>query len=112
MAALLQRKGVDVTVYERDKDATTRISGSTLDLHKGSGQDALKEAGLLERYYELALPMGKIVADKHARILQTVMTTPENQYDNPEINRNDLRTLLLDGLRPDTVAWDRKTHGA
>ena len=48
MAKLLQQKGIDVTVYERDKDAQTRISGGTLDLHKGSGQEAIKKAGLLK----------------------------------------------------------------
>lgn len=40
MAKLLQQKGIDVTVYEREKEALTRISGGTLDLHKGSGQEA------------------------------------------------------------------------
>ncbi len=50
MARLLQQKDVDVTVYERDKDAKTRIWGGTLDLHKSSGQEVLKKAGLLESY--------------------------------------------------------------
>ena len=108
MARLLQQKGVDVTVYERDKDAHTRISGGPLDLHKGSGQDAMKEAGLLERYYKLALPMGRTVADKQGNILFSKKPTPEDQYDNPEINRNDLKRILLDSLTSDTVIWDRK----
>jgi len=38
MAKLLQQKGIDVTVYERDKDSQTRITGSTLNLYKDSGQ--------------------------------------------------------------------------
>ena len=44
MAKLLQQNGADVTVYERDLNAQVRISGGTLDLHKGSGQEALKQA--------------------------------------------------------------------
>jgi tetracycline 11a-monooxygenase, tetracycline resistance protein len=111
MARLLQQTGVDVTVYERDKDAQTRIWGGTLDLHKNSGQVAMKKAGLLEKYYAMAIPMGIIFADEQGKVLFTKKTTPENRHDNPEINRNDLRQLLLDSLNSDTVVWDRKFTG-
>jgi 2-polyprenyl-6-methoxyphenol hydroxylase-like FAD-dependent oxidoreductase len=104
MARLLQQKGIDVTVYERDKDAQTRIWGGTLDLHKGSGQDAMQKAGLLESYYAMAIPMGIIMTDEQGE----VMSTKTPQYDNPEINRNNFRKLLLDSLKSDTVIWDRK----
>jgi tetracycline resistance monooxygenase len=111
MATLLQQKDVDITVYERDKDAQIRIWGGTLDLHKGSGQDALQKAGLLESYYAMAMPMGIIFVDEQGNVLSTEKTTPENQYDNPEINRNDLRIILLNSLKSDTVVWDRKFTG-
>ncbi|UFH56840.1 NAD(P)/FAD-dependent oxidoreductase [Spirosoma sp. KNUC1025] len=111
MARLLQQNGIDVTVYERDKDAQTRISGGPLDLHKGSGQDVMKKAGLLERYYEMALPMGRTVADEQGNVLFSKKPTPDDQFDNPEINRNDLRRLLLDSLTSGTVVWDRKFTG-
>lgn len=104
IAKLLQQEGIDVTVYERDKDAKTRIWGGTLDLHKGSGQDAMKSAGLLENYYAKGKPMGRTVTDKQGKIL---FSAPP-QYDTPEINRNELRQLLLDSLANDTVIWDRK----
>ena len=108
MARLLQQKRIDVTVYERDKDSRERIWGGTLDLHKNSGQEAMKKAGLLESYYAMALPMGIIFADEQGKVLSTKKHTPENQYDNPEINRNDLRKMLLDSLTNDTVIWDNK----
>ncbi|MCS3869932.1 tetracycline resistance monooxygenase [Chryseobacterium ginsenosidimutans] len=108
MARLLQQNGVEVTVHERDKDSDARIWGGTLDLHKVSGQKALKEAGLLEKYYEMAIPMGVNFADEKGNILATVEITSENQFDNPEINRNDLRKILLESLKNDTVIWDRK----
>jgi len=111
MAKLLQQQGIDVTVYERDKGALTRISGGPLDLHKGSGQEALKKAGLLERYYAMAIPMGRTVADEQGKVLFSKKPTPENQYDNPEINRNDLRKVLFDSLASDTVIWNRKLTG-
>ncbi|MEA9412727.1 NAD(P)/FAD-dependent oxidoreductase [Flavobacterium sp. PL02] len=108
MAKLLQQEGIDVTVYERDKDAQTRISGGTLDLHKGSGQEAMKKAGLLEKYYAMGTPMGRTVANEQAKVLFCNKPTVKNRNDNPEINRNDLRKLLLDSLANDTVIWDRK----
>lgn len=108
LARLLQQKGTDVTVYERDKDAQTRIWGGTLDLHKGSGQDAMQKAGLLENYYALSLPMGVTMTDEQGKVLSTKKITPDNQFDNPEINRNILRKMLLDSLTGDTVIWDRK----
>lgn len=111
MARLLQQKGIDVAVYERDKDPQARIWGGTLDLHKESGQKAMEKAGLLESYYAMAIPMGINIADEQGKVMFTKKTTPENQYDNPEINRNDLRKILLDSLTGDTVYWDSKCIG-
>lgn len=108
LARLLQQNNIDVTVYERDKSPETRIWGGTLDLHKNSGQKALQKAGLLKRYYDIATPMGIVFADEQAKILATKKPTPDNQYDNPEINRNDLRMLLLSSLTNDTVVWDSR----
>lgn len=111
MAKLLQQTGIDITLYERDTDPEARIWGGTLDLHKGSGQEAMKKAGLLQTYYDLALPMGVNFADEKGNIITTRNPTPENQFDNPEINRNALRKMLLDSLKSDTVIWDRKLTG-
>jgi tetracycline 11a-monooxygenase, tetracycline resistance protein len=111
MAKLLQQNGVDVTVYERDTDPQARIWGGTLDLQKGSGQEAMKKAELLQTYYDLSLPMGISFADEKGNILSTREPTPENQFDNPEINRNALRKMLLESLKSDTVVWARKLTG-
>jgi len=106
MARLLQLKGAQVSVYERDRNREARIWGGTLDLHKSSGQLALQKAGLLQKYYDLSIPMGVKFADMHGGILATKKMTVEHLHDNPEINRNVLRTMLLDSLDPDTVQWD------
>lgn len=111
MALLLQQKGADVTVYERDRDSQTRIWGGPLDLHKGSGQEAMKQAGLLESYYAIAIPMGRTIADEHGKVFFSKKLKPGEEHDNPEINRNDLRQLLLKSLKADTVVWDSKFTG-
>src|SRR6185312_2392195 len=108
MAKLLQQNDIDVAVYEREKDPQARIWGGTLELQKSSGQEAMKKAGLLQTYYDLALPMGINFADEKGNILSTRKPTAENQFDNPEINRNALRKMLLDSLKSETVFWDSK----
>lgn len=104
MARLLQQNGIDITVYERDKNRQARIFGGTLDLHKTSGQEAMKKAGLLDTYFAKAIPMGRQIADEQGNIL---LSKPPMQ-DNPEINRNNLKKMLLDSLTSDTVMWDSK----
>ena len=52
--------------------------------------------------------MGVNIADEKGNILSTKNVKPENRFDNPEINRNDLRAILLNSLENDTVIWDRK----
>jgi tetracycline resistance monooxygenase len=104
MAKLLQQNDIDVTVYERDKDRQARIFGGTLDLHKTSGQEAMKKAGLLDTYFAMAIPMGRNFADEQG----SVLLSKSPMQDNPEINRNNLKKMLLDSLRSDTVVWNRK----
>ncbi len=104
MARLLQQNGSDVTVYERDKSRQARIFGGTLDLHKSSGQEAMKKAGLLDAYFANAIPMGRTFADEQGNIL--LVKNP--MKENPEINRNNLKKILLCSLRNNTVVWDRK----
>lgn len=107
MAKLLQLEGVLVSVYERDKDPQARIWGGTLDLHPHSGQEAMKQAGLLERYHRMAVPMGRTLADHQGNAFFS--KEPDEQC--PEINRNSLRTILMDSLLPGTVVWDAKLTG-
>lgn len=104
MARLLQQQGVNVTVYERDKDAQARVWGGTLDLHEDTGQVALRKAGLLAEYFARAKPMGRTLVDGQCHVL---LTTPPHAA-SPEINRNELRKLLLSSLADGTVVWDRK----
>lgn len=107
IANLLQQKGIDVTVYERDKDAKERIWGGTLDLHEPSGQKALNAAGLLDRYFEKGKPMGRKIVNELAELLQEIPA----DYGSPEINRNQLRTILHQNLKNNTVVWDSKVTG-
>jgi tetracycline 11a-monooxygenase, tetracycline resistance protein len=107
LAKLLQQVEVDVTVFERDKDSQARIWGGTLDLHKGTGLDAMQKANLLKSYFSVAIPMGRTITDQQGNQLFSIKPA----LDNPEINRNNLRKMLLDSLKNNTVVWDRKCQG-
>jgi len=107
LARLLQQQGVAVAVYERDTNAQARIWGGTLDLEEATGQQALHQAGLLAHYFAAAKPMGRVIADDQG----TVFFSTEPNPVNPEINRNELRKILLASLAPGTVAWDRQLTG-
>ncbi|NEU70201.1 FAD-dependent monooxygenase [Spirosoma agri] len=113
LATLLQKKGVAVTVYERDSNRTKRIQGGTLDLHTESGLAALAKTDLMDAFKANYRPGADNVrvVDKQAQILydehtQNRPTSFGDEHHRPEIDRGALRALLLDSLQPDTVVWD------
>lgn len=105
-ARILQINGADVTVYERDLNAQARTSGGTLDIHSDSGQKAIQKANLMQEFYRYARPTGEKMADMHGNITSDEMPTEENGYQRPEIDRNDLRKMMLENLQENTVIWD------
>lgn len=105
-ARILQLNGADVNVYERDLNAQARTSGGTLDIHSDSGQKAIEKAGLMKEFYQYARPTGEKMADMHGNITSDEMPDDENAYSRPEIDRNDLRKMMLDNLQENTVVWD------
>ncbi|MDQ1099799.1 NAD(P)/FAD-dependent oxidoreductase [Chryseobacterium sp. SORGH_AS_1048] len=107
-ARLLQQSGADISVYERDKDQHTRIKGGTLDIHHDYGQLALEKAGLLDEFYRYSRPTGERSVDQHGTLLLEDYPAEGHLYDRPEIDRNDLRKMLLEHLDPGTVCWDRR----
>ena len=112
-ARILQRAGHDVTVYERDAGPDARDQGGTLDMQVDSGQVALAAAGLLEQFLAVARPEGQDMRalDKHATVLFE-HRSPDGETEHPEIDRADLRHLLLASLAPGTVVYGRSLEHA
>lgn len=114
LARLLQQKGANVSVYERDAGRFVRVQGATLDLHDDSGLKAIKEAGLIEEFKKHYRPGADKMrlTDKWANILYDQHEEHEETIDfghehfRPEIDRGPLRDMLLDSLQPGTVVWD------
>ncbi|MDJ1503016.1 NAD(P)/FAD-dependent oxidoreductase [Xanthocytophaga agilis] len=108
LARLLQKKGADVKVYERDLNKEARVQGATLDLHEESGLKALEKAGLMDAFQANYRPgADKVrIIDKHAVILADQHSLTDHNESRPEIDRGPLRKILLESLQPDTVVWD------
>ncbi|MBU3863509.1 FAD-dependent monooxygenase [Streptomyces sp. 4503] len=107
-ARILQQRGIAVTVYDRDSGPGARNQGGTLDLHADNGQIALREAGLLDEFFKLARPEGQEMRKFDPAGTVTFHHIPEaDELFKPEIDRGQLRTLLLDSLKPGTVRWGR-----
>ncbi|ALE82082.1 FAD-dependent oxidoreductase [Pseudonocardia sp. HH130629-09] len=106
LARVLQRHDIAVTVLERETDIATRDQGGTLDMQRDGGQVALDAAGLLEEFLRISRPEGQdmrmLALD--GTVLLDERAAPGETF-NPEIDRGDLRTLLLGSLGPGTVRW-------
>lgn len=106
-ALILHRGGHRVSVYEGESSKQQRTQGGTLDLHEDSGQVALQRAGLLEAFRAVARHEGQEarVGDPWSGAITAGGFGPEGTMDKPEIDRGDLRQLLLDALPADAVQW-------
>jgi 2-polyprenyl-6-methoxyphenol hydroxylase-like FAD-dependent oxidoreductase len=116
LARILQQHDIACTVHELDATADARRQGGLLDLHVESGQLALREAGLYEQFRRLIRPQAEAmrVMDKAGTVF--IDQAPEGDTGGssgrPEIDRTELRALLLDSLHPGRVVWDHKLSRA
>lgn len=124
LARLLQMQNVNVKVYERDQNEEVRVQGSPLDLHEDSGLKAMKQADLLNEFYAKVRPNAskarivnkdfELKFDEHS-IQKNVLELNSNSNKNslqdiskprPEIDRSELRNILIQSLLPETIIWN------
>lgn len=113
LAKLLQLKGVNVKVFERDINKDARVQGSPLDLHEESGLAAINKAGLFEEFKNNYMPGAdrlQIMNESAEIFYSDHDAKPEDNFGHehfrPEISRGALRKILLESLQPETVIWD------
>jgi 2-polyprenyl-6-methoxyphenol hydroxylase-like FAD-dependent oxidoreductase len=110
LARLLEVAEIPYVVFERDVSATwanEHQSSGTLDLHPTTGQAALLEAGLFPRFQSLArfgVPL--TIVDSQGKV--HVSHSREGDTEEPEIDRKDLRDLLLSSVPASRILWDHK----
>lgn len=112
LARVLHVNGIDAVVYERESSRGARGQGGMLDIH--SGQRALREAGLIDQFYAIARGAGqdmRLLEPDGTLLLQE--DTPEDApLERPEVDRADLRDLLLDSLPEHAVRWGHAFESA
>jgi 2-polyprenyl-6-methoxyphenol hydroxylase-like FAD-dependent oxidoreductase len=110
LARVLHTLGIPSTVYEREPSRAARGQGGMLDLHPESGQRALREAGLETAFLRVARREGQDLRllDQDGHLLLERTTADDAPMNRPEVDRADLRRLLLDSLPDeDAVQWGR-----
>ncbi|MEU7423025.1 NAD(P)/FAD-dependent oxidoreductase [Streptomyces sp. NPDC040750] len=112
LARVLHVHGIAAAVFELDASPAARTQGGMLDIHDDSGQRALRAAGLHEEFLRRVHPGGQAVRvlDRHGTVR---LSEPDaGTGGRPEIDRGDLRDLLLGSLPEGTVHWGAKVTGA
>jgi 2-polyprenyl-6-methoxyphenol hydroxylase-like FAD-dependent oxidoreductase len=114
LARVLHVNGIEAVVYERDASRTARPQGGMLDIRADSGQIAIREARLEEPFFKAARREGQdfVMLDRSGTVLLREDTPDDAPLLMPEIDRADLRDLLLDSLPEGTVRWGKALEAA
>ncbi|MCX4689646.1 FAD-dependent monooxygenase [Kitasatospora purpeofusca] len=112
LARVLHVNGIDCVVHERESSRHARGQGGMLDIH--SGQRALREAGLLDDFFAIARGEGQDMRllEPDGTLLLQEDTPDDAPLARPEVDRADLRDLLLDSLPEGVVRWGHAYESA
>jgi 2-polyprenyl-6-methoxyphenol hydroxylase-like FAD-dependent oxidoreductase len=108
LARVLHVHGIPATVYEAEPSPTARTQGGMLDIHDYNGQPAIEAAGLTGEFCGLILEgrEAKRALDRDGTVL---FDRPDDGTGGrPEVQRAELRQMLLDSLPADTVRWGHR----
>ncbi|MFI0820223.1 FAD-dependent oxidoreductase [Streptomyces sp. NPDC021098] len=108
LARVLHVHGIPSTVYEAEPSPTARSQGGMLDIHDYNGQLALRAADLMDEFQTLVLDgrQAMRILDRNGTVL---LDQPDDGTGGrPEVQRGELRRILLDSLPDGTVRWGHK----
>lgn len=107
-ARVLHANGIRPAVFELEAGRHVRTQGGMLDIHEGTGQRALRAAGLHDEFLRIVHPGGesmRILDQRGVVLREEVHAGDQGAHGRPEVDRGELRDLLLDSLPDGTVRW-------
>ncbi len=108
LARVLHLHGIPATVYEAESSPSARTQGGMLDIHDYNGQLALKAADLMDEFHAIVLEgrQAMRVLDRNGTVL--LDKADDGTGGRPEVQRGELRQILLESLPAGTVRWGHK----
>lgn len=111
LARVLHVHGIRATVYEAEASPTARTQGGMLDIHDHNGRLAVEAAGLIDEFRALVLE-GREATRFVAPDGTVLLDIPDDGTGGrPEVQRGELRRILLESLPAGTVRWGHKVTG-
>ncbi|MFF9525090.1 FAD-dependent oxidoreductase [Streptomyces achromogenes] len=112
LARVLHVRGIEAALFDLDASPDARAQGGMLDIHDDSGQEALRAAGLHEEFLARVHAGGQALRVLGQDGVVRLAQPDDGTGGRPEIDRGDLRELLLGSLPAGTVRWGAKVVGA
>ncbi|MEV4089316.1 NAD(P)/FAD-dependent oxidoreductase [Nonomuraea fuscirosea] len=111
LARVLHVHGIPSTIFESEASPTARAQGGMLDIHDYNGQLALEAADLMDEFRAIILEgrQAMRLLEKDGKVL--FEKGDDGTGGRPEVQRGDLRRILLESLPAGTVRWGHKVSG-
>jgi 2-polyprenyl-6-methoxyphenol hydroxylase-like FAD-dependent oxidoreductase len=107
-ARVLLVNGIEATLVDLEQDRHARTQGGMLDIHEENGQKALHAAELYDQFRGLVHLGGEAmrILDRHGVVHRE--EHDDGSLNRPEVERGQLRDLLIDSLPDGAIQWNRK----
>ena len=107
-ARVLHVHGIEAVVFDLEADRHARVQGGMLDIHDYNGQKAIRAADLWDEFDAIIHRGGESmrILDHTGAVLRE--EHDHGQMERPEVDRGQLRDLLIDSLPEGAIHWGSK----